>query len=119
MDDNKQTSDFGLRRVVPFTQYMRPDGRKKPVEFDVPDDVDQEVVDQANRFIAAGGRYECEVLSTGACSFTACHPLVPDEDVAIEVAMTNGPPVVERIVALIKKTAAWMDANSARLPSTE
>ena len=49
---------------IPFTQYLRPDGRKRAVEIDM----SKEVEDLAKRFIAAGGRYECEELTTGHAS---------------------------------------------------
>ena len=52
-----------------FTQYLRPDGRKRGVEIDM----SQEVEDLAKRFIAAGGRYECEELTTGHASLTAVY----------------------------------------------
>jgi hypothetical protein len=80
--------------TIPFTQYLRPDGRPTPVEIDRPEDIER----MAQRFIDAGGRFECEHLTTGHASLTATWN---GEDIAIEV-VGNGPEVpaaVDRLVA--------------------
>lgn len=82
--------------MIPFTQYLRPDGRRTAVEIDRPDDIEQ----RARRFIEAGGRFECEHLTTGHVSLTA---VWKDEDAAIEV-VANGPEVpaaVDRLVVRV------------------
>jgi hypothetical protein len=80
---------------IPFTQFMRPSGRPKPVLIDRPADIET----QAGRLIAAGCRFECEVLTTGEVSFTIQRNA--DEVVACEIC-PNGPKVpaaVDRLVA--------------------
>lgn len=81
---------------IPFTQYLRPDGRKRQVRIERPPDV----ANAAHRLIEAGYRFECEELSTGHASLTIVDP--DDEaDIAIEV-VPNGPEVpaaVDRLVA--------------------
>jgi len=83
---------------IPFTQYLRPNGRRRDVEIDMP----QEVEDLAKSFIAAGGRYECEELTTGHASLTAVYEVDgEDQDIAIEVC-PNGPEVPPRVEKLVR-----------------
>ena len=82
---------------IPFTQYMMPDGRRVPVTIERP----AEVAALAQQFIDAGGRFECEMLSTGEISLTAVGEIDGEEqDIAIELC-GNGPDVplaVDRLV---------------------
>lgn len=80
---------------IPFTQYLRPDGRQTAVSIERPDDVET----KAQAIIAAGYRFECEHLTTGDCSFTI-FDIAREEDVAIEVC-ANGPPVLDAIDRLV------------------
>lgn len=93
-----------LDREIPFTQYLRPDGRKRPASIEMP----QEIADLAFKFIEAGGWFEVEELTTGHASLTACH-IVDDEpqDIAIRV-VENGPPVVPAVEALVREAARLM-----------
>jgi hypothetical protein len=88
--------------MIPFTQYLRPDGRKEPVEIDRPPEIEQ----LAQEFIARGGYFECEELNTGHASFTAGHPDAEEGDIAIEVVM-NGPDVLEAVDRLVRKAHTW------------
>jgi hypothetical protein len=81
---------------IPFTQYLLPDGRTRPTAFDAPDDV----AARARAIIAAGHRFECEVLTTGEVSLTI-HDVENGEDLAIEV-VPNGPEVPEAVVRLVE-----------------
>lgn len=89
--------------TIPFTQYVRPDGRKRPV--DAP--ADRETYDLAQQVIAAGMRFECEVLTTGQVSLTVAHR---DEDVAIELS-PNGPEIDEALQRLVRKAHALIGAE--------
>jgi hypothetical protein len=84
--------------TIPFTQYLLPNGRKRDAEINRP----AEVEEIAQRFIASGGRYECEVLRTGHVSLTA---VKNDDDVEI-VVCANGPGVGEKVDELVRKSAA-------------
>jgi hypothetical protein len=89
---------------IPFTQYLRPHGRKRAEEIDRPPEVEA----LAARFIAAGGRYECEELTTGHVSLTAVYQVDgEDRDVAIEVC-ANGPAVPERVDKLVRSSVEWL-----------
>lgn len=80
-------------RSIQFTQYLRPDGHRAPVEIEVRD----EVADKADRIVAAGYRFECEHLTTGHASLTISND---KHDLAIEV-VPNGPDVplaVDRLI---------------------
>lgn len=79
--------------MLRFTQYLRPNGRRVPVEIDVPN----ELYEVAQRFILLGGVFECEQLRTGHVSLTA---VMDGDDRAIEVVNNNAevPPAVHRLV---------------------
>ena len=81
--------------TIPFTQYLKPDGRKQAVEFDVT----TEMGEKAQVIIEYGWRFEVEELTTMEASLTVFDP--EDEvDVSIEVVQ-NGPPVVPAVDRLI------------------
>jgi hypothetical protein len=88
--------------VIPFTQCLRPDGRKRPVEFDRPPEIER----LAREFIDHGGYFECEELTTGHASLTAGHPDAETGDIAIEVVV-NGPEVPGAVDRLVKRVNAW------------
>lgn len=80
---------------IEFIQYLRPNGRRRPVSVDRPEDV----ADKAALIVAAGYRLECEELNTGHVSLTIFDP--DDEvDVGIEV-VPNGPDVPDAVDKLI------------------
>lgn len=86
--------------MIPFTQYLLPDGRKKSVSIERPDEIET----RARRLIDAGYRFECEVLTTGDISLTVVDPY-DEGDIAIEV-VSNGPEVpvaVDRLVGLAEQ----------------
>jgi hypothetical protein len=80
---------------VPFTQYLRPDGRRAAVTIDRPD----YIADKAFAIIAKGFRFECEQLRTGHVSFTVADD---DGDIGIEICM-NGVNVPEAVDKLIER----------------
>lgn len=86
-----------------FTQYMRPDGRKVPVEIDCSEEIEA----LAGEFIAAGGYFECEHLRTNHASLTAGHPDAEQGDIAIEL-VPNGPKVPEAVDRLVRKAILWL-----------
>jgi hypothetical protein len=88
--------------TIPFTQYLRPNGRRRDVEIDRPSDIQA----LARRFIESGGRYECEHLTTGEASLTAVKEIDGEEqDIAIEV-VPNGPEVPAAVDRLVRASAA-------------
>ena len=86
---------------VKFTQYLRPDGRRKMITLQVPDHVGE----MAAKIFAAGYHFDAEILmDEKTCSFT-CEPNEPDEDgndepISMEL-VDNGPGVGEAIHRLI------------------
>jgi len=91
--------------MIPFRQYLRPDGRQRKVEIDMPPEVEH----LAYGFINAGGRYEAEVLTTGDVSLTAVYDVDgEDQDIAIELC-DNGPGVPEAVEKLVRKSVNWLD----------
>lgn len=82
-----------MAQAVPFTQYLRPDGRKVSVSIERPENI----ATKAQSIIDRGLRFECEQLIDGSISLT-----ISDDngDIDIEV-VPNGPevpPAVDRLV---------------------
>jgi hypothetical protein len=89
---------------IPFTQYLRPDGRRTLVDIDR----SAETEALAREFIDSGGYFECEELTTGHASFTAGHVWEQERgDIAIEV-VRNGPAVPDAVDRLVRRAHAWM-----------
>jgi hypothetical protein len=84
--------------AIPFTQYLRPDGRRHQVYIDR----SKEVEDKAQEIIDRGHRFEVELLRTGVVSFTITALNRDDPDVAIKLAM-NGPAVEDAVDALVNE----------------
>jgi hypothetical protein len=85
---------------IPFTQYLRPDGAKRDVSIERPPEIEA----LAQRFIASGGRFECEELRTGEASLTA---VKYDRDVAIKV-VPNGPAVLDAVDAVVRLSQDYL-----------
>lgn len=95
---------------IPFTQYMLPNGRRRAEKIDRPPEIEA----LAERFIAAGGRYECEILTTGLVSITAVF-LVGNElqDIAIEVCPNNGPAVEDAVDFVVRSSIAFLEKDKS------
>lgn len=89
---------------IPFTQYMRPNGRPVPVSIERPDEISA----VAERIRDRGYRFECEHLLTGHVSLTIAGP---DDDEDIEV-VTNGPEVPVAIDRMVKRFAAKIGVSA-------
>lgn len=83
---------------VRFTQFLLPDGRRQEVEIDL----DPKVEEKAAKIIAAGYKFEIEMLSTGDISATIADPKI-DDDVAFAAIVPNGPDVPQAIEDMIKE----------------
>ena len=100
-----------LHLDIPFTQYLRPDGRKRPVIFTVAGDT----AVKADKVLRRGWRFEAEVLVTGEVSLT----VEDDEDdeypcQAIQI-VPNGPEVPKAVERLVNDAAeqAAKDSHDA------
>lgn len=94
---------------IPFTQFMRPNGRKVAVTIDM----SAETEALAQRFIEAGGWFECEHLITGHASLTACwNTDEGPDDIAIRI-VDNGPLVIRAVEELVKEAAAYAVKRSS------
>lgn len=93
---------------VPFTQFVRPNGRRRELSIWRPDDIKE----LARRFIEAGGWFECEELSTGQVSLTACKEVQGEpQDIEIEVG-PNGPAVLDAVDRLVRKAAKHLPGGN-------
>lgn len=82
--------------TIPFTQYIRPNGRKIKTGIARP----KKIYDKAQKIIDKGYRFEAEVLITGHVSLTIVDK--KGKDVDIEV-VKNGPEVAIAVDALINR----------------
>lgn len=83
-------------RAVPFTQYLRPNGRPRAMVIDRP----EPVAEKAQALLRDGCRLDIEELSTGEISLT-----VEDEKgetIASELC-ANGPAVEDAVDRLIER----------------
>lgn len=93
---------------IPFTQYLLPNGRRRDEAIERP----AEIETIANRFIKSGGRYECEVLTTGHVSLTAVKE-VDGEDQDVEIVVcSNDATIPEKVDELVRRSASYIGAAS-------
>ena len=81
--------------MIPFTQYLRPDGRPKRVTIERSAAIESKAAD----ILKQGLVFECEVLHDGTISLTITDP--DEGDLAIELC-PNGPAVPEAVDRLIE-----------------
>jgi len=79
---------------IPFTQYLRPNGRARTIEIDRA----PEIIKKARFLVSRFCSFEAEVLVTGECSFTC--ETTDGEVLAIEV-VPNGPEVLAAVDRLV------------------
>lgn len=92
---------------IPFTQYLRPDGRTRHETVDRPAHIEA----LAQEFIKRGGRFEAEMLTTGHVSLTACVKVEGEPtDIAIRIC-DNGPAVLEAVDELVKEASEFDEAK--------
>ena len=85
---------------IAFTQYLRPDGRKRSVTTERPEPIEA----LARRIVDAGYAFECEELMTGDVSLT----ITNDEGDADIELVANGPDVPAAVDRLIERFAATL-----------
>lgn len=88
---------------IPFTQYLRPDGRTKGVEIDRP----AEIEDAAKRLIDSGCVFEIEELSDGTVSMT-CER---DDEVLAHELCPNGPDVPTTVDRMIQSALVLVGSS--------
>lgn len=99
--------------MIEFTQYLRPNGRRKPITINR----SIEVEERAERLIMAGLRFEAEVLTTGEVSLTVFDQ-DSEEDVAIELT-PNGDHVGAAVDKLVDQAINWLDGREERVRTEE
>jgi hypothetical protein len=88
--------DGGQMNNIPFTQFLRPNGRQERQHISR----SKEVYDKAMKILATGGRFTAEVLTTGEVSFAYERD---GGDYAIEIG-PNGPEIPILVDKLINDT---------------
>lgn len=93
------------KRAIPFTQFLRPDGRQTSLTIERPADV----AELAKAIIGRGYRFECEELVTGYVSLTVADDK-GDHDIEV---VPNGPEVPAAIDRMIRRFAAMRTEGRA------
>ena len=83
--------------MIPFTQFIAPNGRKRKGSFERPEDIEAKAVE----IIKEGFVFESEITGGGMVSLTISDPK-KGEDVAIELC-DNGPDVPKALDKMINK----------------
>lgn len=92
--------------TIPFTQYLLPNGRVRRINIERPEDIEH----IAQRFVLAGGRYECEILTTGDVSITAVKKVSGEEhDVAIAVGQNEPGKVGELVDRVVRDSERFIE----------
>lgn len=92
---------------IPFTQYLRPYGRKREMTYFTT----KEVWDKAQEVIKAGFSFEIEELSTGKISAT-----ISDEDGDYHIMLfDNQPKVVEESIDALIMNCKIAEMRSLRI----
>lgn len=89
--------------MIPFTQYLMPDGRKREGGFERPADVEA----LAHRMLEAGLVFECEVLGNGLVSLTVTDP-TGDEGAPVDLdgeVTANNASIGAAVDRLIRRAA--------------
>jgi len=89
---------------LPFTQFLRPNGRMTPI-FTVLEDETGELLQKAQIILDRGYNFEIEILMNGIISMTICGycpECEEDRDIVMELS-ANGPHVQVKIKEMIEK----------------
>jgi hypothetical protein len=85
--------------MIPFTQHLMPDGRRKSITIDRPEEIESLAI----ALIGAGCSFEIEMLQTGEVSMTCEHTVDGEtETLAIEV-VPNGPAVPTAVDKMVRE----------------
>lgn len=90
--------------TVEFTEYVLPNGAKRPYTIDVPD----EVAARAREIKARGFHFDIEILMTGHISMTIesnDDDVLDEEGAVAHRIVPNGPEVYTAVLALVDD--AW------------
>ena len=83
---------------IPFIQYIRPHGKKQPMEIRRPDAIEV----MAQELQAKGYIFGCEDTGRGIISFTVESPHEGEGDIVIKL-VRNGPSVPVAVDELVKE----------------
>lgn len=96
--------------MIAFTQYVLPHGERRALTFEASADVEA----LAGELVAAGYRFECEILRNGMVNVDCCGPALDgggDQCLAMELCM-NGPAVVGAVDRMVRSAYdAWKGAR--------
>jgi len=94
---------------IPFTQFVRPDGKRRATVIDMPAEVEL----LARCFIEAGGSYTSELVYAGVVSFCAEFTLEGERQDVVSVVGPNGPGVEEAVERLVRESYEFLQRYEA------
>ena len=95
--------------AIPFTQFLRPDGRRTSTVIDMP----QEIHDLAQEFIAAGGAYTSELLPGDDVSLCAEFGVEDERRDVVCVVCFNNSSVPDSVEELVRESHEFMCKSRA------
>ena len=100
-------------KYIPFTQFVRPDGRQRAEYISLEDDCAEKYIEIA----AAGCRLTCEFLMNGQCSFCIEEPILGDYACAMSENGPNVPTVISKMIRDFKidEFNEWKSERRGRL----
>jgi hypothetical protein len=84
--------------MIPFTQYLLPDGHTRPMEIDMPSDVEA----AAKELLEKGCNFDAEILTTGEVSVT-CEL---DEELLSIAVCENDRSIFDAVEEIIRQATA-------------
>jgi len=96
---------------IPFTQYLLPDGRTRPITIERP----KEILDIAEGIIKEGVYFEAEMLRTGEVSLTAEYDDEEGEQETLAINICeNGPGIGDIVDILVKEARRVLDETKSK-----
>ena len=97
--------------MVPFTQFLRPNGERKETWIEMPTDVEL----LARRFIDEGGAYTSELLPrTNEVSLCAEFGIEDERKDVVCVIAQNGPDIPDAVEQLIRESFQYLQKIEMR-----
>jgi hypothetical protein len=94
---------------IPFTQYLRPDGKRTATVIDMP----QEIYDLAQQFIAAGGSYTSELLPGNDVSLCAEFDVEGERRDIVCLVCFNDGSVPDSVDDLVRESVEYLQRARA------
>ena len=100
-----------MSNQITFIQYLRPDGRKRPLSIEVQCATGEMADFLTDNYMA---RFEVEVLTTGEVAMSVERDNLGEVDVLANVIVPNGPSVPKAVEELVATAYGVMQKRSGK-----